>query len=268
MTYFNFLGIFLLIPILILLAVLQYGRGWQTIAQQVGASKKSVGFIIILHIALALVWTTPWDNYLVATRVWWYDPALVNGLTIGYVPIEEYTFFVLQPILSALWLMFLMPRLYQTSQSNIDSGWQFRGAITLILGMIWLVFAGLLLSEYKQFTYLGLELVWALPPIMLQLAFGADILRRQGRLVVVSILSATIFLSAADLIAIGMGTWTIDPAQSTGILLGGVLPIEEIIFFLLTNTLIVFGITLAVTSESHDRLKALWAGVVQKIQLI
>ena len=24
------------------------------------------------------VYTTPWDNYLVATNVWWYDPALVK----------------------------------------------------------------------------------------------------------------------------------------------------------------------------------------------
>ena len=49
-----------------------------------------------------------------------------------------------------------------------------------------------------------------------------------------------------DFLAIGAGTWTIDPAQTTGILLGGVLPIEEVVFFLLTNVLIVFGMVLMI----------------------
>ena len=35
---------------------------------------------------IAVVYTTHWDNYLVATRVWWYDPALVSGIgVINYV---------------------------------------------------------------------------------------------------------------------------------------------------------------------------------------
>lgn len=253
MTYFSFLGIFLVIPILILGACLQFGQGWHRFCQQVGVTKKSTFYIIILHILLALVWTTAWDNYLVATGVWWYDPALVQGTTIGYVPIEEYTFFVLQPILTGLWLSFSMPYLHQASNKYGDSCWQFRASVSLVVGLVWLISIALLLGDYKQFTYLGLELIWALPPIILQLAFGADILWKQRRLVVFTIISATIFLSIADVIAIGMGTWTIDPMQSTGILLGGVLPIEELIFFLLTNSLIVFGMTLALADESKIR---------------
>ena len=63
------------------------------------------------HVLIALIWTTPWDNYLVATRVWWYDPALVTGLTLGWVPIEEYTFFVVQTLMAGLWLLAWMRRL-------------------------------------------------------------------------------------------------------------------------------------------------------------
>ena len=44
--------------------------------------------------------------HLVATQVWWYDPQLVTGLLIGWVPIEEYLFFILQPLLTGLWLAF------------------------------------------------------------------------------------------------------------------------------------------------------------------
>ena len=39
-------------------------------------------------------------------------------------------------------------------------------------------------------------------------------------------------------------TWTIDPAQSFGIFLGGVLPIEEFAFFLMTNVLLTSGMVL------------------------
>ena len=111
-----------------------------------------------------------------------------------------------------------------------------------------------LVSRWQPGTYLALELVWALPPIMLQLWFGADILWRYRKLVFLSIVPLTLYLSAADALAIDWGTWTIDPAQSLNIYLGGVLPIEELIFFLLTNILVTFGVTLILAAESHERL--------------
>jgi lycopene cyclase domain-containing protein len=123
--------------------------------------------------------------------------------------------------------------------------------------LIWLASVIILVSGWQPGTYLGLELVWALPPIMLQLAFGADILLRHYRLVLLTLLPLTFYLSAMDILAIGAGTWTIDPAQSLNILLAGRLPIEEFIFFLLTNTLIVFGLTLAIASESRQRIRHL-----------
>jgi lycopene cyclase domain len=61
---------------------------------------------------IAFTYTTPWDNYLVAQEVWWYGANRVVG-TIGYVPVEEYMFFVLQPILTGL---FLYQYLYRVSQ--------------------------------------------------------------------------------------------------------------------------------------------------------
>ena len=111
----------------------------------------------------------------------------------------------------------------------------------------------MLVSGWEPGTYLGLELSWALLPIMLQVGFGADILWRYRRLVFWTLVPMTLYLSAADSLAIGWETWTINPAQSTGILIGN-LPIEEFIFFLLTNTLISFGITLILAEESHERL--------------
>jgi lycopene cyclase domain-containing protein len=105
-------------------------------------------------------------------------------------------------------------------------------------------------------------LVWALPAIIFQLAFGADIIWRQWRLIFLAVVPMTLYLSLADAIAIGSGIWTISPAKSTGILLGGVLPLEEFVFFLLTNTLVAFGFVLFWSPESYARAK----GILSKIR--
>ncbi len=110
MTYFGFLGIFLLVPIVLLLAI-TFGIDGVAARSRLQMRAWPPAVAVLLHVVIALLYTTIWDNYLVATRVWWYDPALVTGVTLAYVPIEEYTFFVLQPILAGLWLLFLLRRL-------------------------------------------------------------------------------------------------------------------------------------------------------------
>jgi lycopene cyclase domain-containing protein len=253
MTYFGFLLQFVGLPIIVLLALAwidkrrgknlpQALRGWPAWAA------------LAAHCLIALIYTTPWDNYLVATRVWWYDPALVTGITIGWVPIEEYTFFVVQPIMTGLFLLTLM-RYLPISQEALKQ--RVRWLTLVPVAVLWLFSAALLLSGWRPGTYLGLELIWALPPIMLQLAFGADILWRHRRIVLPVILITTLYLSYADSLAISSGTWTIDPEQSLQIYLGGVLPIEEFVFFLLTNVLVTFGVTLVVAQESHERAQSL-----------
>jgi lycopene cyclase domain-containing protein len=252
MTYFGFLLRFLIIPIVILLGLLVWDRrrGRETADSLRGWP---IGWSIGLHVLVALIYTTPWDNYLVATNVWWYDPALVTGLTLGWVPIEEYTFFILQPILAGLWLAFWAQRLAFKDTALRPS---LRKWSVAFLGLVWVGTAVILITRWKPGTYLALELIWAFPPIALQLGFGADILWRYRRLVFLSIVPLTLYLSFADALAINWGTWTIDPAQSLNIYLGGVLPIEEFIFFLLTNTLVTFGIVLVWAAASHHRLAA------------
>ncbi|MCB9445427.1 MAG: lycopene cyclase domain-containing protein [Ardenticatenaceae bacterium] len=264
MTYFGFLLRFLLIPIVALLGLLWWDRrrGRETAVTLRGWP---VSWSIGLHVLVALIYTTPWDNYLVATRVWWYDPALVTGLTLGWVPIEEYTFFVLQPILAGLWLAFWARRLTLPSRIT-DYGLRIRIGSVAVLAIVWLATAVILITGWKPGTYLALELVWALPPIVLQLGFGADILWRYRCLVFLSIIPLTLYLSFADALAINWGTWTIDPAQSLNIYLGGVLPVEEFIFFLLTNTLVTFGIVLVWAEASHQRLIQI-KNIVSRIKL-
>jgi lycopene cyclase domain-containing protein len=100
-----------------------------------------------------------------------------------------------------------------------------------------------------------LILGWAIPPVLLQFIFGGDILRYHGRLIALVLLPSTVYLSLADSLAMYQGIWEISPQQSTQILLGGVLPLEEFVFFLATNTLISLGSLLFLARLSHERMR-------------
>src|SRR5262249_32458508 len=144
-------------------------------------SGRAVWIAIGIHVLLAVLYTTPWDNYLVATKVWYYNPKLVTGFIIGYVPIEEYSFFVLETILAGLLWWFLVRR-FTLTPSPSPSG---RGGFlpnktlvyvsTCVLVSLWLVFTYLFFFGTEKWTYLSITLFWALPAILPQLLFGADI---------------------------------------------------------------------------------------------
>jgi lycopene cyclase domain-containing protein len=208
--------------------------------------------IILGHVAVAVLYTTPWDNYLVATRVWWYDPKLVTGVVLWYVPLEEYCFFVLQTLLTGSWLL-LLARHYPAPDSAAIRPFRLRVVSTLIIGLIWLIFVGVLAFGWRPGTYMGLLFAWALPPVMIQTAFGADILWRRRKIILLSVVPMTLYLAASDKLAITTGTWTISPEQSVGINLLGRLPVEELLFFMMTNVLITLGITLVSSVESKQR---------------
>ena len=261
MTYLGFLGLFLVLPIAAfgLLARRDSGRDRAWFAGRPG---RVAGLALLAHVVLAVTYTTPWDNYLVATRVWWYDPARVLGITLGWVPLEEYLFFILQPLLVGL-LLFALARRRPPREPAADNA-SLRVAAILVTASLWLGSVAILAAGWRPGTYLGLELIWALPPIALQLAVGADILWHHRRSVLLTLASATAYLAAADFLAIGAGVWTIDPAQSLNVFIAGVLPVEELVFFLLTNTLVVFGLTLALAPETWARWDQVRAAVLRR----
>jgi lycopene beta-cyclase len=97
-SYGQFLLVFLVVPIVVLAFLLRrhltvrYARTVLTLA------------------LIAFAYTTPWDNWIIALGVWGYDPALVWGIVIGWVPLEEYLFFLLQPMLGGLIVLALLTR--------------------------------------------------------------------------------------------------------------------------------------------------------------
>jgi len=251
MTYFGFLLHFLVIPILVFFAI-TYLDNKQNNRINGFRQGPPVWMGIAVHVLLAVAYTTPWDNYLVATGVWYYNPQLVTGVVLGYVPIEEYTFFVLETILAGLWWGFLIRRLPPPS-TRFTSNKTLVYLSTCVLLALWLIFAYLFFFGGVEWTYLSIILFWALPPIMIQILFGADILWHYRRLVFWSIFIPGLYLSLMDILALKDTTWSISPAQTTGILFFGILPLEEIVFFFVTNALITFGMTLLLANVNQER---------------
>ncbi len=174
----------------------------------------------------------------------------MTGIVLGWVPIEEYTFFVVQTLLTGLWVLWLGRHVRPAAWPAVKRPRVNRIAAA-VTALIWLASVVLLFSGWKPGTYFGLQFGWLLLPIIPQMLLGADVLWHQRRVVIPGVVVPWLYLSAADFLAIGSGTWTIDPAQSTGILLGGVLPIEESAFFLVTNMLIVFGLVLFLGTDNE-----------------
>ena len=186
---------------------------------------------LVMMAALALVYTTPWDNYLVYRGVWSYEEERVaTSWRIGYVPLEEYLFFVLQPIFTGLCLLLF--------SSRNDQGWPARDlparSWSLRLGAL-----GVLgIAAGGRWLYAGLILTWGAPPLALHWFYGGDTLWTLRRMAIPAFLLSTGYLWVAGRIAIGAGIWSISTRYSTGWTLLG-LPLEEALFFVVTNLLVI-----------------------------
>ncbi|ARS90163.1 lycopene cyclase domain-containing protein [Natrarchaeobaculum aegyptiacum] len=228
LSYLEFHALFVLPPIAVLgwLAARRDDAWW-------GRDPLSAVAIVCL---LAVVYTTPWDNLLIAEGVWWYGEGTVVA-TIWHAPVEEYLFFVLQPILAAFWL-FQFPRLEDRSLS-IPRGHRLVGVVAG-LGVSGV---GFLLLWTPSTFYLGAICFWAGPILAIQWGFGLTYLWEIRRTVAIGVIVPTLYLWVADRIAIGLGIWVISETHTTGYALVG-LPLEEALFFLVTNVFVVQTVVL------------------------
>lgn len=232
MTYLTFHLVFILPPLLLLglLSPPWGGRVWA----------------YLLMPLIALLYTTPWDNYLVYRGVWGYPEERVL-LRIGYVPLEEYLFFLLQPLLAGALLHRLAgaPPPPARGLARVAGG----GAFLLLTAL-----GVLLLALGERWLYLGLILAYFSPVFLLQWAFGGDILWAWRRALLLGVLLPTVYLWGADLFAIRDGIWRIADGYTTGLKPLG-LPVEEMLFFLWTNLAVVQGLLLAWHPEALKRLR-------------
>lgn len=92
MTYARFLGLFVVVPILVLAVRYRRTLSWRGL--------RPLGMLLVVVYAA----TSPWDNLAVKWGLWRFKPELIWGVRLGYLPLEEYLFFGLQTVLVGLWV--------------------------------------------------------------------------------------------------------------------------------------------------------------------
>ncbi len=232
MTYAAFLLLFVAPPI----AALAAGRRLPA----------GAGRALALIALAALVYATPWDNYLVARGVWRYGADHVLGF-IGYVPIEEYALFVLQSLLVGLLFLRLRgtpdpspaPRLLRPL---LVAGW----ALVAAAGV------GLVAFGPDDALYLGLTFAWAAPALAGLSLIGSRHVWANRKPAALCVGAASLYLWTIDRVALGFGIWHIDERFSLGMIAG--LPIEEAVFFSITTWLCIQG--LAMLLPEHVQVPA------------
>ena len=228
LTYLQFHLVFTIPPLLLLVwLAVRRDRAWW--------GREALSGLAIL-VFLAVVYTTPWTNAMIPEGVWWYGDGAVIA-TIWHTPLEEYLFFVLQTTLTAFWL-------YQfLDVSDVSLALPASHRVAGVLAGLGICAVGWLLLGTTSTFYLGSILFWAGPILAIQWGFGLTYLFRERRQVLLAVGVPTLYLWVADWIAISLGIWVISDAHTIGVGLAN-LPLEEALFFLVTNVFVVQGLVL------------------------
>ena len=92
----------------------------------------------------------------------------------------------------------------------------------------------------RHLTYLAVLGGCLVAAVWLEPVLKIGVFRRRRRLVLTVVPVAVVFV-IWDLLAIGAGHWTFDPAQTTGVLFPGGLPLDEVLFFLVVPVCAILG---------------------------
>jgi 15-cis-phytoene synthase / lycopene beta-cyclase len=201
---------------------------------------------IAFLVLIAFVSTLPWDSYLVQRKIWTYPEDAIIGPCLFSVPVEELFFFIIQTYNTTLIYLILNKPVFHPKylssakpRRNSEFGWNtgeliFAASVIIGLGLIW---------RGNEGTYLGLIVSWAGPFALLLWSLSSHFLMALPlSSTVLPIAIPTLYLWIVDTIALKRGTWVIESGTKLGIHLWEGLEIEEAVFFLATNILIVFGL--------------------------
>lgn len=111
----------------------------------------------------------------------------------------------------------------------------------------------------ERATYLILFFAWALPVLAVQWHAGRRVLPARWRALAAATALATLYLAATDRFALGVGIWQLNPRYTTGLGIFG-LPLEELLFFAVTNLIVVQSILLFADARLTPAFaRAVWA---------
>jgi len=229
-------------------------------------------FKIAVISAIAFVYTTPWDNYVIYSDAWKYPPDRVLAI-IGYVPIEEYMFFIIQTVLTSLWALLCVRWSTPCLNFNYDkrSYQLIRWVPITILTIVTIVGYKLVIPGQRTF-YLGCILCWVSPVIIFLWYEAGNFFVKKIIPSTFAIVVPSLYLCWIDQLALKENVWHINEETSLNIFIVDDLPIEEAFFFFVVNTIIVLagtcfdkasGVTETYTSEYPLRFSISWKYVCQ-----
>ncbi|MDG4788817.1 lycopene cyclase domain-containing protein [Micromonospora sp. WMMD1102] len=92
----------------------------------------------------------------------------------------------------------------------------------------------------ERFAYLAVLAGCLGAALWLEPVLRVNVLRRWRRLLL-TLLPVVVVFALWDLAAIAAGHWTFDPEQTTGVLLPGGLPLDELLFFVVVPCCAILG---------------------------
>ncbi|KAE9527286.1 hypothetical protein AGLY_012984 [Aphis glycines] len=196
---------------------------------------------IVIITAVALIYTTPCYNYSISNRARSYSPGRVKAV-VGNVPVEEYLSVVLQTVLTSLWaLLCLRWRLPFLNFNHDQRSYQLIRWIPILLLSV-AVAVGFKIAVPGQKTfYLGSILYWASPVIMLMWYGAGNYFVRNIKLSFMAIVIPTIYLLWVNRIALKENVWHLNKATSLNVIAMNGLPLEEVLFTVITTTMVVLA---------------------------
>jgi len=188
---------------------------------------------------LAVGYTTPWDSYLIKEKIWSYYPENIL-FTIYRIPIEEYFFFIIQTSIGCLLVAFLLSSQNKNKQNYVLQIGPTQ--LTLLFFLNTLLFASwFFLSNNPQYLYLKLIVYWSLPVLFLQWSLGSRLLLQNKTTLLKGVGLLTVYFCIADSVALHLQIWFFPENTISGVLFFGILPLEEALFFFVTNIMVVQG---------------------------
>jgi putative membrane protein len=228
-TYFRFHWIFN-VPLLVILILVGWRAPWYA------GSVHAMRWVVLA----AVVFTTPWDNIAARRGIWGFPPDKYS-LRLGWLPVEEYLFFVLQTlnVLFAIRVLFHLYPNWHRMEFTTPTSWTI---LCLVASVPTWIIIGLQMRQWgrakgSRVNY-ALHLAWFLPVIYFQWVLAPNLFGVHAGLLALVTLGFGIYYTIADYIAVRAGLWFFDEKQITGWKIAGVLPWEEVAFFFLTSLLV------------------------------
>lgn len=188
---------------------------------------------------------------MIRRKIWTYPPSAIIGPTLFSIPAEEIFFFIVQTYNTSIIYLLLIKPVFKTAYlvgTKADNGHLLprlkrRRAVGQIILASVIIAGVILILKSGTGTYMGLILAWAGPFALFLWTLAYQFLQTLPYVnTILPVALPTLYLWLVDTLALRKGTWSIESGTKLGIYLWPGLEVEEAIFFLATNALIVLGL--------------------------